>query len=99
MGMFDSIHIDIKCPYCGNTSLIECQTKATECILEVWHKGDNIGTDQFKYLDCAADCLSEECVKWQDKKIGYHSGFGRIFDVRVMLSDGVVTGEYEIIVE
>ena len=96
MGMFDSVWIDIKCPYCENTSLIECQTKAVECMLEVWHKGDNIGTNQFNYLDCHADCHDKECVKWQDKEIGYRSGFGRGFYVRIMLLNGVVTGDYEI---
>lgn len=96
MGMFDSIYIDIRCPYCGNTSLIECQTKDTECILKAWYKGDNIGTNQFNYLDCHADCQDEKCVEWRDKKVGYHSGFGRSFYVRIILVNGVVTGDYEI---
>ena len=52
MGVFDSIFINIKCPYCGKTSRIECQTKDTNdflCLM-IWNKGDYI-SDKFVYLD------------------------------------------------
>ena len=97
MGMFDSVYLEIECPYCKKASLIECQTKDTPCVLDVWHKGDDIGTDQFKYLYCIGDCQSKECVDWTDKRHGYHSGFGRLFDLKVLLDKGIITGEYEII--
>lgn len=97
MGMFDHVYINIKCPYCGKESEIECQTKMLDCELETWRKGDFVGTTKYEHLECAADCHSDECVSWQNNKIGYTSGFGRIFDVLVKLKNGVVTGEYEII--
>jgi len=99
MGMFDSIYLTIKCPYCGQKSDIECQTKELNCTLETYWEGENIGTDQFNYLDCIADCQSKECVEWRDKNIGYHSGFGRTFDVRIYLNNGFVTGNYTILSE
>lgn len=96
MGMFDSVRIDIKCPFCGNTSEIECQTKELDCQMHGWRKGDFV-SDKFNYLKTIADCLSEECIDYVYKEIGYHSGFGRVFYVKVILEKGVVTGEFEII--
>ena len=94
--MFDSAWIDIKCPYCGQTSKIECQTKELDCTLECWNKGDFVGDKTLPYLECIADCHSDECMDWQTKKDGYRSGFGRMFFVNVKLDEGVVTGDYEI---
>lgn len=99
MGMFDSIYLDIKYPHCHQESIMECQTKELNCILENYSEGDNIGTDQFNYLDCVADCLSKECVKREDKQMGYHSGFGKIFDVRIHLNNGTITGDYTVLTE
>ena len=61
--MFDSVKIDIKCPYCGKTSEMEAQTKELDCNLEVWKKGDFV-TDKFNELDCLTDC--EKCNKFID---------------------------------
>ena len=94
MGMFDSIKIDARCPYCGKTSEIEFQTKELDCTLEVWSKGDYVGTDKLNRLDCIADCHSEECVDYADRKTGYKSGFGRMFEADIILADGRVTGEF-----
>lgn len=96
MGMFDSAYIDIKCPYCGQKSEIECQTKELDCSLDVWRKGDFVGDKTLTHLDCIADCRSKECMDFEEKRIGYRSGFGRMFYVNVKLEDGIVTGEYEI---
>jgi len=84
MGMFDSICIDIKCPKCGKTSEMECQTKETECMLRTWRKGDNIGTTKFNYLDCLTSC--DKCSK---------KG-GNYFYLNVHIVNGIVTGTYMI---
>lgn len=94
--MFDSAYIDIKCPFCGQTSEIECQTKELYCNLDVWRKGEFVGDKMLSKLECIADCHSKECTEYTDKKDGYHSGFGRMFEVDVKLNEGIVTGEYEI---
>ena len=96
MGMFDSIYLKIKCPYCGEESEIEAQTKELEQELNVWRKGDFIGTDEYNHLECIADCHSDECMSFELKKHGYRSGFGRGFNVKVFLDKGVVNGNYEI---
>lgn len=94
--MFDSIMIDIECPYCNETSLIECQTKELECTLQVWHKEDNIGESTITNLDCIAGCHSKKCMDFKEKYVGYRSGFGRTFFVDVAIYKGVITGEYKI---
>ena len=94
--MFDSVKIDIKCPYCGETSEIEAQTKELQCMLEVWRKGDFV-TDKLNSLDCLADCESKECKEHETKEYGYCSGSGRFFYVRILLENGKVSGEYNII--
>lgn len=96
MGMFDSVRINIKCPYCQKESEIECQTKELDCVMHSWKKGDYVGTKKHNYLTCIADCHSKECVDWRYEEIGYRSGFGRMFYVKVKLDNGIVTGEYEI---
>ena len=96
MGMFDSVYLNIKCPYCGNESDIECQTKDLDCNLEVWRKGDFVGSDKYNSLDCLADCHSKECIDHKIKEVGYRSGAGRFFYLEVMLKEGIVTGEYKI---
>ena len=96
MGMFDSAYIDIKCPFCGQISGIECQTKELDCNLDVWRKGQFVGDITLSKLNCIADCLSDECKDYEEKNRGYRSGFGRMFEVDVKLSLGIVTGEYQI---
>ena len=97
MGMYDSIFIKIKCPYCGKISEIECQTKELSCGLKRWYKGDNVRTSNFRYLYCLADCHSSECLKWEEDKVGYRSGFGRSFTVEVHIgNEGAVTGLYKL---
>ena len=96
MGMYDSIYLEIKCPYCGETSEVECQTKELGCTLHKFSKGDSIGTNQYNYLECISDCHSKQCTDNEEKRIGYRSGFGTTFDVKVKISNGIITGDYEI---
>lgn len=97
MGMFDSIYINVVCPYCGEESEMECQTKELDCNLEVFRKGGHIRTDKYNSLDCVADCMSKQCIEEQIKKVGYKSGFGMIFNITVIVNNGVITGEYKIL--
>ncbi len=96
--MFDSIYMEMKCPYCGKISEIESQTKDLECELENWRKGDFIETKQYNYLICRADCHSDECMKYMLKLQGYRSGFGRGFDTKIYIDEeGIINGRYDII--
>jgi hypothetical protein len=74
MGMFDSIYLNMKCPYCGKDSEMEAQTKELEQELKVWRKGDHIGTDDYNSLGCTASCHSDECVDFIIKKRGTKVG-------------------------
>lgn len=94
--MYDSAFIDIRCPFCGKTSEIECQTKQLDRCLDVWRKGDFVGDKTLQYLECIADCQSKECMDYKKNIIGFQSGFGRIFYVNIILNEGIITGEYEI---
>jgi sarcosine oxidase delta subunit len=96
MGMFDSVMLKIKCPYCGQESEIECHTKELDCSLDVWRKGDFVGTEKLNHLQTIANCHSKECSDYEEKRIGYRSGFGRVFNVKVKLRNGIVSGDYEI---
>lgn len=97
MGMFDSIILTMNCPYCFLESNIECQTKELDCYLNVFKQGDYIGTDQYNFLNCIADCQTQQCKEYTINKIGYSSGFGRHFYVKVYLHQGIVTGKFKII--
>ena len=84
MGMFDSIYLTVKCPKCGDESERECQTKDLDCSLAVYRKGDSISTDYYD-LRCITNC---ECRTHNLRTYFY---------LDVMLSGGVITGEYKIV--
>lgn len=95
MGCFDSINIEMVCPYCGKESLMEAQTKELECILKVW-KLDDFVSKKYNYLDCHATCKSDECMEYMKEKHSNIIGFGRGFTVKVYLKHGCVSGKYRV---
>ena len=42
MGMFDTIHAEVDCPYCGGKIIICEQIKWGPCILSDFHIGDEV---------------------------------------------------------
>jgi hypothetical protein len=96
MGMYDSIKIKLKCPYCGEVSEMEAQTKDLECYLNTYKVGDTI-SDKFNYVDCITDCTSEKCMDEVRKRRGYVSGFGKVFRLRIFIESGRITERYEIV--
>lgn len=78
--MFDSIMLNVKCPYCEKEEIHECQTKDMDCILVRYHKGDLVPTD-YHDLDCIASCNEMQ---------------SKFFSLDVFVKDGRITGEYEI---
>jgi hypothetical protein len=91
MGMFDSIYLNVKCPYCEEESEIEAQTKDLECNLEVWKVGDFIGTKKYKSLFCITECRSNKCLR--PVRIG---NIGNFFNLDVFLKKGILTSKYKI---
>lgn len=102
--MFDTIILDIECPNCKKTSLIECQTKDLCCELMNLHKGDYLKQFLDKkdtQLYCIADCQSSECYSKPESWTGLSLSECRIkrtyFRLNVEVKDFIITGNYEII--
>ena len=103
MGMFDSIYVDIKCPFCGEESSMECQTKDLDCVCKNYQKGDTIPED-VKHLDTRVQCLSSKCYfvpkKTEMTLSEFSAGIKRtLFDVRLFIENRTITGKYEILKE
>jgi len=96
MGLFDSIYLRKKCPYCGKISDMEFQTKDLDCVMDNFKKGDFV-SKRFNFVDCTADCHSEECQARADKNgvvfQGCPSGFGSLFEAKVEIKKGKITGK------
>ncbi len=58
--MFDTIYIDIKCPYCDNINE-GVQTKGLDCVLETYNIGDKI-SERFRWLGGCDIC--DNCNKF-----------------------------------
>lgn len=86
MGMFDSAYIEVRCPQCGKKEERECQTKDTNCFLDVWKPGDFV-SDQLKWIYALTDC---NCLK----------GNSFYFRIKIFLDEkGNLTENYQIIEE
>src|ERR1700753_1956034 len=96
MGMFDSVIIKVKCPFCGQTSEMECQTKQLDCKLYQWKLGENTGHPEEMELDCYATCSSAICIARNKAKSGKEWGNEQSFDIIVETPFGLVTGKYRI---
>ena len=96
MGVFDSFYIKIKCPKCGEVSLMECQTKDLSCLMMEYEVGDYVD-DKYNYVDCITSCESEKCIEREKEKLGYESGIGYLFQVRVYLKDGYLINKYKVL--
>lgn len=98
MGMFDTIKIKVKCPYCGNEDDIDVQNKQLTDSLRLFKVGDSVSGltwfDNMDILNCIADCRSKECIDYTNNEDGYVSGFGRIFYVDIKLCDDIITEKY-----
>ncbi len=89
MGMFDSVMLKVKCPYCGKDEVRECQTKDFNCTLAVWKVGDYVDRSK-RSFDCIVQCEEERCPSKPPM-------VGSFFNVEVFLKRGKITGKYEII--
>lgn len=77
MGMFDSIYLEVQCPYCNNKKLREIQTKDLEKELNNYEKGDKLqNSKKLEYIVGIADC---------DCRNDTFSG-NTIFDVKINIT-------------
>jgi len=106
MGLYDSFWIKAKCPYCGNEEVFEFQVKELGENMIDWRQGNRFG--KFKKelrKECwipdikegiihngLTGCNSKKCEAWGTRKRGYNSGFGRQFEVDIVIKSGKVYG-------
>jgi len=100
MGMFDCVHVPVKCPYCGWVTR-DGQTKDFDRLLNHFKIGDDVSQwINEGYIDCIYDCRSPSCrakAEARDiKRQGCRSGFGMLFDVFIEVKRGKVTRNYQI---
>jgi len=98
MGCYDMIFLEVECPYCGQRSKIEFQTKDLDSMFCVYQKGDLVkNAGQLKYLNVIGTCHSPKCQERADKRWisiqGCPSGSGTPINACVELKGGVVTGK------
>jgi hypothetical protein len=92
MGLYDSIHLDIKCPFCEETSEMECQTKQLDGEFNHYRKDDFIDSDDLENLECITECV--RCLKSSLS----NDIVPRVFFImlNVGVKSGFITGNYEI---
>lgn len=102
IGLYDSIILkNIKCPYCGEVSKMEFQTKDGECFMNIYKKGDKFDKGQFRKIDAYGICDSLTCQFESAKEsvwtAGYYGGFSRGFDAIIYCDEkGKITGKMKI---
>jgi len=101
MGMFDRIWLKTKCPYCGEISRMEFQTKDGGCYLDDYEIGDIFDNGQYRFIDATGTCESFICQLEAAKESvwtnGYYGGFSRSFDVLIECdSKGKIKNKFKI---
>ena len=101
MGLYDSICMEMKCPYCKEISEMEFQTKEGDYCMTNYHIGDKFQDGQFRVVDAIGGCRSLTCQFESAKESvwtnGYYGGFSRSFDVKIFCdSKGRITNKIKI---
>ena len=92
MGMYDTMYLNVKCPYCGRVSEMDVQTKDLECDLNDYRVGDYV-SDKYNYVDGITNCPHNDC---EANKMSYRiSNLPEYFYVKVFLKDGKITDRCE----
>jgi len=96
MGLYDSVYLDVECPRCHQVTRRECQTKDLDNTLASYEVGQLVSVNHhtITQLNCIASCHSKTCEELTNKRSGYISGFGYLFDVQIVVNDGRITGKH-----
>jgi len=104
--MFDSIYLEIDCPFCNKRHEVEAQTKDLDCEMYVWKPGNHIG-DQHKdvtQLYCTASCddkyisISEMNPKPKSlDEFAERRGTKEYFNLILEIKDSIISEKYKII--
>lgn len=90
MGKFDKIYTLVKCPYCDEEHVMECQTKDMENKLNDYEPGDWVG-HQYQHLICICECESEKCNDPRFKGPEHARPF---FFIRIGVVNGMIDTSY-----
>lgn len=94
MGMYDTMYLNVKCPYCGRVSEMDVQTKDLECDLNDYRVGDYV-SDKYNYVDGVTNCPYNDCkANILSKKI---CNLPQYFYIKIFLENGKLTDRYELI--
>jgi hypothetical protein len=101
MGLYDTIYLKFKCPYCGEISEMDFQTKDGDYCMNEFKIGDVFQKGQFRRIDAIGSCDSFTCQLESAKESvwtsGYYGGFSRSFDVYIYCdSKGRITNKFKI---
>lgn len=91
--MFDTIRLNIECPYCGEISRMAAQTRDLFCVRREYEVDDKLEEelDEISSVYAIAHCHSPIC--------NGNEGFGKAFPLTINLLRGVVTSNYKILPE
>jgi hypothetical protein len=104
MGMYDTIVIEnYVCPYCGDNSNKDFQTKDGSCSMDEFRIGELFDYEcKLKYVSAIGSCNSFICQLEAAKEhvwcYGYYGGFSRSFDINIILDDeGKITNDIQLV--
>jgi len=100
MGMFDSFHVSIICPYANKSVAandMELQTKDFQCTLAVWRIGDVFDPDSPLQLTegtiaLEGVCKCKACMSWGKNHKPRAHGCGRNITGTIVIRNGIVDG-------
>ena len=102
MGVYNSVYLKKRCPYCHEVSKMEFQTKDGKYIFMNRYKvGDKYDKGQFRRINAIGSCRSLTCQLEEAKesvwKYGYYGGWSRSFSAYIYCdSKGRITNKIKI---
>lgn len=92
MGMYDSIIMRVKCPYCGEEKLHRLQTKSLACELHILSPGDYTGGYDSP-IDVIFECESAPCMQYM-RDNNFDDSHGRAINMKIDVYDGIISEKY-----
>lgn len=87
MGIYDTIYLKMRCPYCKEVSEMDFQTKDGNICMHNYKVGDVFQNGQFRRINAIGSCNSLTCQLEAAKESvwtsGYYGGFTRSFDAYI----------------
>jgi hypothetical protein len=96
--MVDIIYLNVTCPYCGEISRMDCQTKQLFCNGCLYEVGDPLPEELNFILSVLAVgcCNSAECKAFEAEQ---GRANGRSVRVKVYVKEGLISSNYKIFTE